>query len=155
MGIKANGISSFDRAVDSWKVSVEDAVLYSLGVLGEKCVKEARSNHEGTGKTRRKEYTNRSGNLTSSMGYVIAKDGVVIRQQGFETVLEGSEGSAAGPVFAAGIAERYRNGYALIVVAGMNYAAYVADKGYNVLDSAELLAEREAKKMLKDLGIER
>lgn len=146
MGIKANGISSFDRAVDSWKVSVEDAVLYSLGVLGEKCVKEAREHHS---------YTNRSGNLTSSMGYVIAKDGVVIRQQGFETVLEGSEGSAAGPVFAAGIAERYRNGYALIVVAGMNYAAYVADKGYNVLDSAELLAEREAKKMLKDLGIER
>ena len=41
--------------------------------------------------------------------------------------------------------------YALVVVAGMNYAAYVEAKGYNVLSSAEHLAERELPRMLDKL----
>ena len=42
-------------------------------------------------------------------------------------------------------------GVALVVVAGMNYAAYVEAKGYNVLSSAEHLAERELPRMLEKL----
>ena len=42
-------------------------------------------------------------------------------------------------------------GVALVVVAGMNYAAYVEAKGYNVLASAEHLAERELPRMLEKL----
>lgn len=41
-------------------------------------------------------------------------------------------------------------GVALVVVAGMNYAAYVEAKGYNVLSSAEHLAERELPRMLEN-----
>ena len=39
----------------------------------------------------------------------------------------------------------------IVVVAGMNYAAYVEAKGYNVLASAEHLAERELPRMLEKL----
>ena len=42
-------------------------------------------------------------------------------------------------------------GVALVVVAGMNYAAYVEARGYNVLSSAEHLAERELPRMLEKL----
>ena len=42
-------------------------------------------------------------------------------------------------------------GVALVVVAGMNYAAYVEARGKNVLSSAEHLAERELPRMLEKL----
>jgi len=37
-------------------------------------------------------------------------------------------------------------------VAGMKYAAYVEARNYNVLSSAELLAEKEVPKLLKALS---
>ena len=68
----------------------------------------------------------------------------------------GAESGAAATGMKAGqsIAERVgkgTKGVALVVVAGMNYAAYVEAKGYNVLSSAEHLAERELPRMLDKL----
>ena len=34
----------------------------------------------------------------------------------------------------------------------MNYAKFVADKGYNVLDSAEMLAEKLVKELQEKIG---
>ena len=45
------------------------------------------------------------------------------------------------------IKAKYPKGLVLIVVAGMNYAAYVEAKGYNVLSSAELMAENILKQL--------
>ena len=42
-------------------------------------------------------------------------------------------------------------GYALIVVAGMHYALYVESRNYDVLDSAERLAEQIVPDMLRQL----
>ena len=61
------------------------------------------------------------------------------------------EVEAAPRKFAREIAKEYPNDMCLIVVAGMKYAAYVSAKGYDVIEGAELLAEEQAKKLLKQL----
>jgi hypothetical protein len=49
------------------------------------------------------------------------------------------------------LAGNYPKGYVLIVVAGMNYATYVEAKGYNVLSTAEHLAQVEFPRMIAEL----
>lgn len=125
----------------------EDAIIYNLSYVGEQCVAEART--AGS-------YTDRTGNLRGSTGYVIIKDGQILRSGGFEPVNgteNGSRGIKDGPTFARSLATEYPHGIVLIVVAGMKYAAYVSAKGYNVLDSAELLAQKIVPQMLAQLGI--
>ena len=43
-------------------------------------------------------------------------------------------------------------GIVLIVVAGMDYAAYVEAKGLNVLDTSEIMAKKLVRRTLKRLG---
>ena len=86
-------------------------------------------------------YTDRTGNLRSSIGYVVAENGTVLSSSSFASVLGASEGPREGRSLAYDIASQSR-GLVLILVAGMDYAQYVADKGFNVLDSGELLARK-------------
>ena len=109
------------------------------------CLVEARTN---------KGYMMQTGALLSSTGYEVFVDGVAIHSQ-FDAA-SGAESNAAETGIKSGqsIAEtigKGTNGIALVVVAGMNYAAYVEAKGYNVLSSAEHLAERELPRMLEKL----
>ena len=95
-----------------------------------------------------------TGALLSSTGYEVFVDGVAIHSQ-FDAA-SGAESNAAEMGIKSGqsIAEtigKGTKGIALVVVAGMNYAAYVEAKGYNVLSSAEHLAERELPRMLEKL----
>lgn len=119
-------------------------IEYNLNYVGEMCVNAARASSG---------YTDRTHNLRSSTGYVIVRDGKVVRQSKFDPVSGGSEGGKSGEEYARKLAMDYPDGFALIVVAGMNYAAYVSAKGRDVLDSAELLAERLVPQMLKQLGL--
>ena len=116
-------------------------------------------------------YQNITGNLRSSIGYVIGYDGKVIKVGGFHKVQgrgenykhvtfttrngkkvdflakgkygDGSEGSKKGLELARSIISKTR-GYSYVIVAGMEYASYVNSKGYDVMDSAKL----EIKKMI-------
>lgn len=95
-----------------------------------------------------------TGALLSSTGYMIFVDGVALHSQ-FDAA-SGAESNAAQNGIKAGqaLAEKVgknTKGVALVVVAGMNYAAYVEAKGYNVLSSAEHLAQRELPRMLEKL----
>lgn len=88
-------------------------------------------------------YADRSGNLRSSVGYVVAVNGDVVRSGGFEPVSDsGRLGSVSGRAYAESIVSRYSDKTVLILVAGMEYAEYVQDKGFNVTMSGEMLAER-------------
>ena len=70
----------------------------------------------------------------------------------FNQVKQGTDGIKEGKELAKELAKQYTSGYALIVVAGMNYAEYVeAMDNKNVLASAELLARRELPKMMMKL----
>lgn len=97
-------------------------------------------------------YKDRTGNLRSSLGCVVTVNGQVAGQRGFVPVLNGAEGAEAGKRYVRELAARYPKGIVLIAVAGKNYAAYVSARGYDVLDSAELLADKLVPMYLKQLG---
>ena len=146
MAIKPNFTKDDVRKrFDAFLNEIEKKQIARLQRLGEMCLVEARTN---------KGYMMQTGALLSSTGYEVFVDGVAIHSQ-FDAA-SGAESNAAETGIKSGqsIAERIgkgTNGIALVVVAGMNYAAYVEAKGYNVLSSAEHLAERELPRMLEKL----
>ena len=146
MAIKPNFTKDDVRKrFDAFLNEIEKKQIARLQRLGEMCLVEARTN---------KGYMMQTGALLSSTGYEVFVDGVAIHSQ-FDAA-SGAESNAAETGIKSGqsIAETIGKGkkfIALVVVAGMNYAAYVEAKGYNVLSSAEHLAERELPRMLEKL----
>lgn len=146
MAIKPNFTKDDVRKrFDAFLNEIEKEQIARLQRLGEMCLVEARTN---------KGYMMQTGALLSSTGYEVFVDGVAIHSQ-FDAA-SGAESNAAETGIKSGqsIAEtigKGTKGIALVVVAGMNYAAYVEAKGYNVLSSAEHLAERELPRMLEKL----
>lgn len=146
MAIKPNFTKDDVRKrFDAFLNEIEKKQIARLQRLGEMCFVEARTN---------KGYMMQTGALLSSTGYEVFVDGVAIHSQ-FDAA-SGAESNAAEMGIKSGqsIAEtigKGTKGIALVVVAGMNYAAYVEAKGYNVLSSAEHLAERELPRMLEKL----
>ena len=146
MAIKPNFTKDDVRKrFDAFLNEIEKKQIARLQRLGEMCLVEARTN---------KGYMIQTGALLSSTGYEVFVDGVAIHSQ-FDAA-SGAESNAAETGIKSGqsIAEtigKGTKGIALVVVAGMNYAAYVEAKGYNVLSSAEHLAERELPRMLEKL----
>lgn len=124
---------------------IEQVVVRNLSFVGESCLTAARSTNS---------YKDRSGNLRSSTGYVIVKNGKIINQV-IHAAGSGDDrktGVSEGEKFMREIVRQFPEGIALIVVAGMNYAGYVSAKGYDVLDSAELLAEQLVPQLMTQLG---
>lgn len=116
-------------AVTAYQQRVERAAIYAFKYLAEGLVKYA---------IEKRTYTDQTGNLTNSIGYVIVFDGKVEYMGGF--VGNGDEGAEKGMQLADEIAKKDGKGISIIIVAGMNYAAYVEAKGYNVILPAELKA---------------
>lgn len=108
----------------------EAQILTELKALGARCINEARLS---------KQYQNWSYNLISSTGYVITYNGKTVHSD-FEQQGGGSKGMAEGIAFAEKIARGYR-GYALVIVAGMDYALYVESSGKNVLHTSSKLLD--------------
>jgi hypothetical protein len=117
---------------------------YILAYAGEVGVNDART--EGS-------YQDRTGNLRSSTGYVIADNGSAKQTSEFSQVKQGAEGVKEGNDFAKGVSIReFTKGKSLIIVAGMSYAGFVSAKGRNVLDSSELRVKKLVPQMLKQIG---
>jgi hypothetical protein len=125
-----------------------EALMRTLMYCGEQIVNRVRDGSKA------KSYRDQTGNLRSSTGYILVYNGKVVSKSNFASVLNGGEGSKKGETFAKELADKYDKGFALIVVAGMEYAVYVEDKGYDVLMSGEILAENIIPRMLKQLKIE-
>ena len=136
-------MSEIDRYTEQRLRGLEQAVIRTLAYCGELCLNVARSTNS---------YKDQTGNLRSSIGYVVAVDGRIVSQSSLETVKEGGQGSKQGAAFAKQLVRRFPKGICLIVVAGMEYAAHVKNRGYDVLDSSELTADRIVPYMLKQLG---
>lgn len=142
MGLKPNftiaGVRArFERIADK----TEAEYINTLAYLGEESVNFARLNAG---------YTDQTGNLKSSIGYVILKDGQVINEN-FEQVLNGGEGLAIGQSQASQAALNYPRGFVLIIVAGMDYARAVESRGKDVITGATLFAEQELPGLLNQL----
>lgn len=129
-----------EKRIDELRGKIIEAFSY----VGEQAVNEARSNHR---------YQNQTGNLKSSIGYCVLDNGNVVLESSFEVVKDGKQGSQDGRNYLHRLMAEHPTGIVLIVVAGMEYAAYVEAKNLNVLDSAEQLAEKLLPQVLKSLKL--
>lgn len=147
MGIRlTTSISEIDTAFLEAAERMEDRMIHALAALSDECVAEARNRTEET------SWFDHSGNLRSSIGYVIVANGRIVQYSDFNQVKQGFEGIKKGRELAEELARKYSSGYALIVVAGMNYAELVeAMDNKVVLASAELYARQELPKMMVKL----
>lgn len=125
---------------------VERLTIRALSKLGEQCVTKIRD------RAGDKSWYDQTGNLRSSVGYVIAHNKNIIQYSTFNQMNQGSEGVKTGKDLAKELAKRYSNNYVLIVVAGMNYAEFVeAMDNKDVLASTELWAREQVPLMLEKL----
>lgn len=138
--------ADIDRFIANRVDAMKSELLRRLHYVGERVLNQARANSI-------KSYKDQTGNLRSSVGYVIAVDGRVVETSSFEVVKKGHKGSQGGKDFALQKVSEFPRGIVLIVVAGMNYAQHVTDRGRDVLDSSELLANRLVPEMLRKLGL--
>lgn len=115
-----------------------------LQYLGEMCVKHAREIPPEQG------FQDQTGNLRSSIGYMVFLDGVSVRDN-YVPVSGGAEGVEKGKALAKKVGSKYKQGVCLVVTAGMNYAIHVESKGRDVIASAESMARQELPKMAAEL----
>ncbi len=126
---------------------IRDDLIQMLCYIGEECVKVARENGS---------YSDITGNLRSSIGYVVLYDGQVV-QESEGKMYKGRKGNGAAGVPAAQsllskLKAQFPWGLVLIVCAGMKYAAYVESvRGKDVLTSAELRSDQLVKSLLGKL----
>lgn len=139
-------MSEINAAIKAEAERVNTLTIRALSYLGELCVIEAKDRPQES------SWFDQSGNLRSSIGYVIVHNGKIVKYSGFNQVKQGIDGIKEGKDLATELAKQYVSGYALIVVAGMNYAEFVeAMDNKNVLASAELFARKELPKMMMKL----
>lgn len=144
MGITAHFKGSLDETFRALLAEVERQIIESLCRVGEEAVKIAKLIPKEQG------FTDRTGNLRSSIGYVVVKDGKPVNVS-FQAVKGGHAGVNEGQRLALKVGSEYAEGYALVVVAGMNYAVHVESKGRDVLTSGEKYAEKQIAKELADM----
>jgi hypothetical protein len=131
------------RSVEKTVQKIDAYVLNELEFIGLEFVRNARI---------KADFTDRTGNLRSSIGYIIIKQGNIIKED-FELSNKGSDrstGKAKGIEYAKGLPNP-NIGYVLIVVAGMEYAVYVEAKGYDVLTGSGNEAEKSLKEAIKSV----
>lgn len=136
--------AEIDRYIAGRVEAIKEAIVRMMLYVGEQVLNAARITNS---------YKDQTGNLRSSIGYVVAIDGEIVQMSSFDTVKEGRDGSRGGKEYAIQLVRDFPKGIVLIVVAGMNYASYVSAKGYDVLDSSELLADKLVPQMLQQLGL--
>jgi len=152
---KNNVHESFEEA----KRKIEEIIIRNLQSIGTYAVNIARDNTQpkknkdgspGGGTS----YLDDTGNLRSSIGYIILKNGEIVDDSKFpQTKGTATEGKETGYSAAKRIASEYSNKYVLVIVAGMNYASYVEKKDYDVLTFTESEARRKAKDLFNNLKI--
>lgn len=126
-------------------------VKTALQLVGEEVVNGIRSGALSN-------WNDHTGNLRSSIGYVVAIDGTPVLESPFEQVAgpenEGAtaNGGEEGRAYARSIASLYPEGISLVVVAGMEYASYVeALENKTVLAQGEIEARRLVREMIAEL----
>lgn len=150
MGIEANfDMNQINAYLQQQTRRLDDLMIRNLNYLGMECVNLAKSLDT---------YTDRTGNLRNSIGYIVVKHGNIISSK-FEAGQRGSEfdsdetpGEKVGETFAKELVSNFPVGYALIVVAGMEYASYVEDvKHLDVIAPAETHANTRIKQIAQSI----
>lgn len=132
--------ANINNRIDRFVVSIEQRIIWALAMVGENFVNDARNT---------KTYQDQTGNLRSSIGYIIARDGIIIQ----ENVEGKAEGKAKAKEVAREVLRENNKGFVLIGVAGMEYACAVESKGYSVITGSVPAAKVLLKKKIKEYGL--
>jgi maltoporin len=126
-----------DRWIDIFQEEAEQKLYTTLQYAGEEFVVDARDNGI---------YDDHSGNLRSSIGYVISEDGNPLSEN-FEERKGGKDGVLYAKRLAHELANTYNKGLVLIGVAGMDYAVYV-----EAIDSKDVItaSSKRTEKRMRD-----
>lgn len=135
-------ISQIHEFLAEKKARLEEALLMRMKRIGEQFVYNARTSAD---------FTDRTGNLRSSIGYVILKDGKQLYDN-FKQVSGGPDGVDAAKDVIEDAKKNFPTGYVLIGVAGMDYAAAVESKGFDVITTSATIAEESLRKAVQNLA---
>lgn len=136
--IDKNSYNALEKYIKACVKVVHDEIFNVLCLLGEKCVLRIRD------RSGSESWNDQTGNLRSSIQYAVYEDGKLKIQSHFQQILNGSEGVTEARNMILDLARLYSSTYALVVVAGMNYADVVeAMENKDVLASTELWAKTE------------
>lgn len=129
-----SGFDAINDYIDNQFEKAMQVAVRRLERLGVEAVKRVRD------RTAEESWIDQTGNLRSSIGYVICHNGEIIGSSSFGIIKKGAEGKKMGKEYAEELAKKYANNdYVLIIVAGMDYAVYVeAMENKDVLASTEI-----------------
>lgn len=135
--------NDLDRWFEIFEENANSALYEKLQEAGEMFVKLARENGS---------YQDQTGNLRSSIGYVIVKDGIILAKN-FAKSGKGKDpekGIQSADKLATVIAKGI-NGFVLVCVSGMNYSVYVEAKGFEVISSSSQQTEMWLRKSIQTI----
>lgn len=125
MAVKLTNRKQIVARLQETGVNAERAIYLGMRRVGLDFVNNARS---------MADFKDQTGNLRASIGFLIAKDGKILDQD----FTGKPEGRSNGVSYAKSLEKG--EGYVLIVVAGMNYAAAVESRGKDVLTNSAAIA---------------
>lgn len=140
------------KLFDKLAERAEFVIMDLLQRTGEEFVKVARLSGQ---------YDDWTGNLRSSIGYVIVKDGSIVGKDFKLSEKEGTDkqtGKREGEQLAMDLVRTFPKGYVLIGVAGMKYAVFVEamenkDVLTNAANKADDFIKRRSRLLFNRLGI--
>lgn len=130
---------------DLIQAEIQKRILALLSYTGEQFVSVARQ---------LADFTDQTGNLRSSIGYIILHDGLVVKQD-FKISGSGSDGGDGinyGKEHADRLSVEFSKGWVLIGVAGMDYAAAVESKGFEVISTSSLTVKNALEDRLRRIA---
>ena len=146
ISIKADfNMADIEKQINNATQAWFNNLLETFRTKGREFTKRAREQTKSDG-----GFGNITWNLRGSIGYILLNDGVVIESY-FPPLPDGELGRVTGDAYAREIAagNGFDNGIVLILVAGMDYATYVQNRGIDVLDTESLVFEAELKRIMR------
>lgn len=138
-----NMTNDIEKALRQKLADELNAMVNDLYEIGLSAVNTIRQNHA---------YKDQTGNLTSSVGCAVVVEGEIMQISGFEAIKPtGEQGAQDGRSYVQSLASQFPQGITLIVVAGMNYAAYVERKGIGGMTGGELFAKQAVEDLLLEM----
>ena len=124
------------------------AATKALEYCGNKGVAEMRQ------KGRYNDYTDRTGNLRSSTGFAVVREGRFVAGSAFRKVKDGDKGTHEGKKRVTALSSQLLpNEMGLVITAGMEYGKFLEASGKrNVIGTTKKLVAKEAKERLKKIG---
>lgn len=146
---KVNGLKALQEKLIKAREKLNMKLEIRLQYLGEQAVTYSKL-HKG--------YHDRTANLKNSISYVLYHDGQPV-QSGIGHAEQATEAKSISQLDSEiksnieSFAQEHvqPKGYTLVIVAGMNYAKHVEDKGYNVLYLTRNFMQGELKKLIQEI----